>query len=73
MHRPDAPVTPDTLDQHPLDRVVATHSAAGAAMCSGLAQDGTKSVVHPNKHAMQQPISMTTGTQVKQSTVPLTH
>ncbi len=41
MNRPDAPDTPDTLDQHPLGRFVATSSKAGAAMCTELAQAGT--------------------------------
>ena len=48
MHRPDARDTPDTLDQHPLDRVVVTRSEAGAAMCMELAQDGTRSELEPS-------------------------
>ena len=48
MLRPDAPDTPDTLDQHPLGRVVATRSEAGGAMCTELAQDSTRSELEPS-------------------------
>ena len=48
MHRPDAPDSPDTLDQHPLGRVVAKRSEAGATMCTKLAQDGTRLVLEPS-------------------------
>ena len=48
MHRPDARDTPDTLDQHPLDRVVTTRSEASAAMWPELARDGTRSVMVPS-------------------------
>ena len=48
MHRPDARDTPDTLNQHPLDRVVTTRSEAGAAMRTALAQDGTRTVLVPS-------------------------
>ena len=48
MHRPDALDTPDTLGQHPLDRVVATRSEADAAMCTELAQGGTGTVLVPS-------------------------
>ena len=48
MLRPDAPDTPDTLDQHPLGRVVATRSEVGAAMCTELALDGTRSELEPS-------------------------
>ena len=47
-YQPDALDTPNTLDQHPLGRVVATRSEAEAAMCTELAQDGTRSVLVPS-------------------------